>query len=203
MRPSTQSPRTSVPTAPPEAFEQVYARMYAEARGFARRYVGSLWCDDVVQDAFLSLWTRCYKECDPPAEPVDALVYKILRRRIIDVLRAQSVRAEVDGAEERIRDASARIENQMDTAGVAEGKMLSERIDSITSTFPPKARQAFEAGRVNGFDAKATAEAMGISYDAARWHLKEGLNRVRAALERDGYRVPQALRPGRRSRRHT
>lgn len=193
------------------AFEREYERLYGEARGFAMRFVGTVWCDDVVQDAFLALWQSCYEDGDVPTASIDSLFYKILRRRIIDRLREQTVRDELSAAASgmgemigvgqgdlRVRAITERIENQTNTARVADGEMLAARITYLASTLTPKTRKVFEAGQLNGFDAHATAASLGMSYDAARWHQKEALNRMRAALERDGYPVPAALRAGRR-----
>lgn len=97
---------------------------------------------------------------------------------------------------------SARVsKNQSHTGRVADGRLLQARIEYAAAALPELSRRAFQLGSSNGWDARAIANDLGISYNAARQHLTRARQRVRAALERDGYDVPKALLPGRRGGR--
>jgi RNA polymerase sigma factor (sigma-70 family) len=183
-------------------FGEQYRRLYGKAARFARRFVDDA-AEDVVQDAFLQLWTSCYTEGEVELERADALLLKILRDTIVDYLRAQEREMQRDDDQENILDISARIENQTNTARVAEGNALSARISYIVETLPLARRRVYQIASANMWDARLAARELGIAYNTARWHLTRAVESVRVQLEKDGYRVPASLGVGRRGRRET
>ena len=86
--------------------EALYDRLSRQAFGLAHRMLGdSQSAEDVVQDAFLSVW-RAAERIDASRGKLQSYVLTVVHRRAIDVLRARKAPVTQLGAEDApdIRD---------------------------------------------------------------------------------------------------
>ena len=173
------------------AFAAFYREHYPRARKLARSKVGGLWADEVADDAFMDLWSCCFRDCEPPTEPVTGLLIRILRRRILDRLRADASSEARD--EYHVEGLAPHIQNQTDTARVADGSLLAARMQYLAGALPPKLRRAFELLQLHGRDYALIAAELGVTQVTARWNVSEATRRIRVALEKDGYGVERRL----------
>ena len=168
-------------------------RLYKKGWSVAIKTVGAMWADDAVVQSFTALWDLCYKDGELPKEPVDALFFTILHRRIADRQRSET---SVQGREENasyIEDVVGDIHRRTNTMLVAEGAMLSARVDYLVATFPPEMRRAMQALKANEWHTKDAAQAIGMNYELMKWHRRNGISRLRQQLLRDGYQPPAAM----------
>lgn len=178
---------------------ELYVRLQKKAIAFARQQVGSDAADDVVQQAFLEVLEVCFANDDAPERAVDALFFRILRHRCVDWQRGvrRHVSAPDKQADSGVVELAVWVDNRS-PALVADGSMLSARVDYVIETMPPEMQRVMRAARDIGWDkARAIADVTGMRYDLVKWHLKQGLERLRRQLEKDGYPVPAHLRIGR------
>lgn len=172
---------------PEDALRAQMRRLTRVARKYARGRVGDA-ADDVLQEAFMTLWQVAYASGKAtPEGDTDKLFYRILRRRIVDELRGLSRREELD--DHHVLDLASYIEANNNVARVAEAKIMSERVDYLIAAMPDKMRSAFLMHR-DGHDAHDIAGALQVSYETARWHVAEARNRLRKQLDTDGYELP-------------
>ncbi len=176
-------------------YAALYEREFERACRFAERYLrnGGV---DAAQDAFAEFWINVVLEGDGDVRSSRALLYKILRNRILMTRR--------DRKRERLALASPEVANllgdrrtnQLATLRVAEGNQLADRIAYIAATLPTVRRRAYELASANGWDARKVATQLEIAYNTARWYLTEAVAEIRRTLERDGYAVPATLGKG-------
>ena len=178
----------------------LYRRMQPKGRVFACEEVGFEAADDLVQQTFLEIWRVCYAETEEPTEPTEFLFWRLLRNRCYDWRRTdheheyEAIREPVSG---EVAPATPYADNRHNPGMVAEGSMLAARVDYVIATFPPEMRRVMTAAREHDFEARRIAEATGMRLDLVKWHLKEGRERLRKQLEKDGYGVPTHLKTGR------
>ena len=180
------------------AMFDLFVRLSKPGRRFAAQQVGDDSADDVVQQAFLEVFDACFRDGEPPPQPVDALFFRILRLRCVDSLRhaGRHVRAPDRQGDSGVIELPAWVE-QRNPAEVADGSMLAARVDQIIGAMPPEMQRVMSAARQVGFEGRAIAESTGMKRELVKWHLKEGRERLRRQLEQDGYAVPEKLRIGR------
>jgi RNA polymerase sigma factor (sigma-70 family) len=180
------------------AMFDLFVRLSTSGRRFAEQHVGDDAADDVVQQAFLEVFDASFSDGEPPTHPVDALFFRILRNRCVDWLRHRDrhVRAPDRQGDSGVIELPAWVD-QRNPAQVADGSMLSARVDEVIGHMPPEMQRVMTAGRQVGFESRPIAEATGMKHELVKWHLKQGRARLRRQLEQDGYEVPAQLHIGR------
>jgi RNA polymerase sigma factor (sigma-70 family) len=176
----------------------LFVRLSNSGRRFAEQHVGDDAADDVVQQAFLEVFDAAFRDGEPPGHPVDALFFRILRNRCVDWLRHRDrhVRAPDRQGDSGVIEPAAWVDHR-NPAHVADGSMLSERIDEVIGHMPPEMQRVMKVARQVGFESRPIAEATGMKHELVKWHLKRGRERLRRQLEQDGYAVPAQLHIGR------
>lgn len=176
----------------------LYVRLCRPARTFVLQHVPEEAAEDIVQQAFLEVVEATFRDDAAPPQPADALFFRILRLRCVDYIRLEARETPVPA-----QDISGEVlplawrDNRDNPALVADGSMLAARVDYVIETMPPEMRRVMRAGREHDWEARAIAEATGINHGLVKWHLKEGRERLRRQLEKDGYAVPAHLKIGR------
>lgn len=168
------------------AFEKVYRQLYSRACSVVRKHAGDS-TEDIVQQAFLEMWEACYMNGELPEESPKGFLYRVLRHRLVDHIRADSRSLERDVDVELVDEEVNQPLNALDARRVADGNLLQARIDYLVAAMPPKTAQAWQLSIEHHRDPDAIAAALGVSKDTARWHVWEAKKRLRAALEKDGY----------------
>src|SRR4028119_2138555 len=158
------------------AFEVVYDRHSSAAFSLAYRMVGTrAAAEDVVQEAFLSLW-RSNARYDRTRGSVRTWVLGIVHNRAIDALRRSFVhdrrRASDEGIEERF-EAKERTESEV--ARRDEARTVRAAMD----TLPTEQCQVIELAYFGGFTHTEIAEMLETPIGTIKGRMRLGLEKLR------------------------
>jgi RNA polymerase sigma-70 factor (ECF subfamily) len=163
----------------PRAFELVYDRHSGAAFSLAYRMVGrGNVAEDVVQEAFLSIW-RSGARYERTRGSVRTWVLGIVHHRAIDQLRRSSVhdkrRASDEGLEERL-ESGERTDNE-----VARREEAAS-IRSAMTTLPADQSHVIELAYFGGFTHTEIAEILGAPVGTVKGRMRLGLEKLRNQL---------------------
>jgi RNA polymerase sigma-70 factor (ECF subfamily) len=163
----------------PRAFELLYDRPGGAAFSLAYRMVGTrASAEDVVQEAFLSLW-RSGAAYDRTRGSVRSWVLGVVRNRAIDLFRRETVRTgrdvSAEGVVERMRAAE-------DVAGDAERRQDARDVRSALSVLPSEQRHVIELAYFGGFSHMQIAEMLDLPPGTVKGRMRLGLSKLRLAL---------------------
>jgi RNA polymerase sigma-70 factor, ECF subfamily len=161
------------------AFEVVYDRHSTAAYSLAYRMVGSRnAAEDVVQEAFLSLW-RSGARYDRARGSVRTWVLGIVHNRAIDALRRSLVhdrrRASDEGIEERFE---ARERTDVEAARNDEARELHAAL----RTLPAEQSRVIELAYFGGFSHSEIAELLETPIGTVKGRMRLGLEKMRGQL---------------------
>lgn len=162
-----------------QAFELVYERHATAAFSLAYRMTGTRnVAEDVVQEAFLSLW-RSGARYDRTRGSVRTWVLGIVHNRAIDALRRHLVherrRASDEGLEERF-DSGERVD--VEAARRGEAREVREAIESL----PPEQSKVIELAYFGGFSHSEIAEMLETPIGTVKGRMRLGLEKLRDRL---------------------
>ncbi len=162
-----------------EAFEVVYERHSHAAFSLAYRMCGTrAAAEDVVQEAFLSLW-RSGARYDRTRGSVRTWVLGIVHNRAIDSLRRSVVhdrrRASDEGIEERFE---ARERTEVEVARLDE----AEEIRQALRTLPTEQGRVIELAYFGGFTQTEIASMLDAPLGTVKGRMRLGLEKMRAQL---------------------
>ena len=162
-----------------QAFEMIYERHSTAAFSLAYRMVGRRGtAEDVVQEAFLSLW-RSGARYDHTRGSVRTWVLGIVHHRAIDALRRSMVhdkrRASDEGLEERF-EAKERTDVQAARREEATG------VRSALATLPEEQSKAIELAYFGGFSHSEIAQMLDQPIGTIKGRMRLGLEKMRAGL---------------------
>ena len=163
----------------PRAFEVVYERHSGAAFSLAYRMVGrGNVAEDVVQEAFLSIW-RSGARYERARGSVRTWVLGIVHHRAIDQLRRSSVhdkrRASDEGLEERL-ESGERTDDE-----VARREEAAS-IRSAMDTLPADQSQVIELAYFGGFTHTEIAEMLEAPVGTVKGRMRLGLEKLRNQL---------------------
>ena len=161
------------------AFEAVYERHSGAAFSLAYRMVGrGNVAEDVVQEAFLSIW-RSGARYERARGSVRTWVLGIVHHRAIDQLRRSSVhdkrRASDEGLEERL-ESGERTDVEVARRDEA------ENIRSAMQTLPPEQSHVIELAYFGGFTHTEIAEILETPVGTVKGRMRLGLEKLRDRL---------------------
>jgi len=162
-----------------EAFEVVYERHSHAAFSLAYRMCGSrAAAEDVVQEAFLSLW-RSGARYDRTRGSVRTWVLGIVHNRAIDSLRRSVVhdrkRASDEGIEERFE---ARERTDVEVARLDEAAEIRQAL----TTLPTEQSRVIELAYFGGFTQSEIADMIDTPIGTVKGRMRLGLEKMRAQL---------------------
>jgi RNA polymerase sigma-70 factor, ECF subfamily len=162
-----------------QAFEMIYERHSTAAFSLAYRMVGRRGtAEDVVQEAFLSLW-RSGARYDHTRGSVRTWVLGIVHHRAIDALRRSMVhdkrRASDEGIEERF-EAKERTDVQAARREEATG------VRSALATLPEEQSKAIELAYFGGFSHSEIATMLEMPIGTVKGRIRLGLEKLRGQL---------------------
>jgi RNA polymerase sigma-70 factor (ECF subfamily) len=161
------------------AYEIIFDRHVDAAYALARRMCGprSL-AEDVVQEAFLSIW-RMASRYDPARGSVRTWTLGVVHHRAIDALRHA-------GLHERRRASDKGIEQSLEAAERTESAAIrgSEATDikAALEELPAAQRRAIELAYFGGFTHIEIAEITGAPVGTVKGRMRLGLQRLRGSL---------------------
>jgi RNA polymerase sigma-70 factor (ECF subfamily) len=161
------------------AFEVVYERHSSAAFSLAYRMCGSRSAaEDVVQEAFLSLW-RSGARYDRARGSVRTWVLGIVHNRAIDSLRRSVVhdrrRASDEGIEERFE---AKDRTDVEVARLDEAQEIRDALQ----TLPVEQCRVIELAYFGGFTQTEIASMLDTPIGTVKGRMRLGLEKMRAQL---------------------
>jgi RNA polymerase sigma factor (sigma-70 family) len=149
------------------AYHRFLARLGAHLRAFlGRRLYG--WPDeveDLVQECLLAMHN--HRHTYQPDQPVTAWAHAIARHKLIDLLRAKSVR---EALHDPIDDESALFAQSETEAGDAR-----RDLDGLLEQLPARQRDPIRCVKLQGLTVAETARLTGLSESAVKIGIHRGL----------------------------
>ena len=163
----------------PRAFEAVYERHSGAAFSLAYRMVGrGNVAEDVVQEAFLSIW-RSGARYERARGSVRTWVLGIVHHRAIDQLRRSSVhskrRASDEGLEERLESGER---TDVEVARRDEAQAIRTAMESL----PPEQSHVIELAYFGGFTHTEIADILETPVGTVKGRMRLGLEKLRNTL---------------------
>lgn len=154
------------------AFEQLYRSTYPALLGFARSYVkDDAVAQDVVQDAFTSMWRRRSK-LDTEGS-IKAYLYKVVRNKALNAIRNDSLRSV---RQSEYADEATDVVDPVDTVDATQ---LRGKLNAWIEALPERQREALMLSRFDGLSHSEIADVMGVSARTVNNHLVSALRFLR------------------------
>jgi RNA polymerase sigma-70 factor, ECF subfamily len=164
----------------PVAFEVFYDRHGGAAYSLAHRIVGDRQlAEDVIQDAFLSIW-RSRARYDPTRGSVRSWTLGVVRNRAIDALRRTSGSApKLDLDDAALLEAQAAPER---TESQAIRRDAAERVRGAVGKLPPEQSEVITLAFFGGFSHSEIASMLGAPLGTVKGRMRLGLEKLRETL---------------------
>jgi RNA polymerase sigma-70 factor (ECF subfamily) len=159
------------------ALAGLYDRYGRLAYALAYRILGETEAaEDVVQDAFISVWRGAGSYRRERGNPRGWLL-SIVHHRAVDVLRRKTAfrPAPLEIAEQRAADE--------DTAAMAERNVEQQTVRLALQALPDAQRRTIELAYFGGYTHVELAELMGVPLGTVKGRMRIGLQKMRRALE--------------------
>jgi RNA polymerase sigma-70 factor, ECF subfamily len=161
------------------AFEVVFDRHGGVAFSLAYRMCGQrTMAEDVVQEAFLSLW-RTGARYDRTRGSVRSWVLSTVHNRAIDALRRGLVRDSHNVSDYQIEE---RIVAPERTEAEVSRRDEAHRVRSALQGLPPEQRQVIELAYFGGFSHTQIAEMLEMPVGTVKGRMRLGLMKLRLVL---------------------
>ena len=161
------------------AFEVLFDRHADAAFSLAYRMCGRRgMAQDVVQEAFLSLW-RSGVRYDRARGSVRTFILGVVRNRTIDLFRRDTVRA---GRDINTEDVVERISSAEDVPRDAERREDARDVRAALRNLPPDQRQVIELAYFGGFSHSQIAEMLEVPPGTVKGRMRLGLTKLRVAM---------------------
>jgi RNA polymerase sigma-70 factor, ECF subfamily len=163
-----------------EAFEVIFDRHADAAFSLAYRMCGRRsMAEDVVQDAFLSLW-RSGARYDRTRGGVRSWVLRVVHNRAIDAFRRETIRSSRDVHDEGIAERIASTER---TEVEAERRDEAQQVRSALGGLPADQRQVIELAFFGGFSHSQIAEMLKLPTGTVKGRMRLGMTKMRISLD--------------------
>jgi RNA polymerase sigma-70 factor (ECF subfamily) len=161
------------------AFEVIFDRHADAAFSLAYRMCGRRGAaEDVVQEAFLSLW-RSGARYDRTRGSVRSWVLGVVHNRAIDMFRREVVHNSRDVSDEGLAE---RIKAPEDTETEVQRREAAGQVRSALRELPPDQRQVIELAYFGGFSHSQIAEMLKLPAGTVKGRMRLGLTKMRLAL---------------------
>jgi RNA polymerase sigma-70 factor, ECF subfamily len=168
-----------------EAFEVIFDRHSTAAFSLAYRMCGRRsTAEDIVQDAFLSLW-RSSSGYEPSRGSVRSWVLSVVHNRAIDAFRRQGSRDSRNVPDEGIAE---RLPAPDATDVEVERRDDARQVRTALEELPPDQRQVIELAYFGGFTHTQIAEMLDLPPGTVKGRMRLGLTKMRYVLG-EGARV--------------
>ncbi|HUB05121.1 MAG TPA: sigma-70 family RNA polymerase sigma factor [Solirubrobacteraceae bacterium] len=162
-----------------QAFEVVFDRHSSAAFSLAYRMCGRrAAAEDIVQDAFLSLW-RSGSGYDPTRGSVRSWVLSVVHNRAVDAMRRVGAKAGRDVPDEGIAE-------RLPAADVTDAEVVrrddARQVRSALDELPADQRQVIELAYFGGFTHNQIAEMLDLPPGTVKGRMRLGLTKLRFFL---------------------
>lgn len=157
-----------------DALDALYERYKGQGFGLAYRITSSREAaEEVLQDAFLSVWRRAETFAGGPVRP---WLFSIIHHRAVDYLRRPSRPAsELDEA--------VLLPGSQDVFSDVYANISREKIKEAMSALPAEQRQALELFYFGGMTFTEIAQTLDVPSGTLKSRVRLGLARLRTALK--------------------
>jgi RNA polymerase sigma-70 factor, ECF subfamily len=160
-------------------FEVIFDRHAGAGYSLALRMCGRrALAEDIVQEAFLSLW-RSGSGYDRARGSVRSWVLSAVHNRAVDALRRAGAKAGRDVSDEGIAE---RLPARDATDAEVERREESRRVRSALDELPPDQRQVIELAYFGGLSHSQIAEMLDLPPGTVKGRMRLGLTKMRSAL---------------------
>ncbi|WP_298781825.1 RNA polymerase sigma factor [uncultured Polaribacter sp.] len=158
--------------------EEIYNNLYKTHAESLRNHLyfkfGNLkQAEDVVQDAFIKLWTKC---ANVIYEKAAGFLYTIAKNLFIDNIRSKKVALKFEKNVMQVQD------NQ-DPYFHLRTKEFKDQIEAVISALPEKQREAFLLNRIEKLTYKEIALKLEISQTAVEKRIAKALIKLKEITE--------------------
>jgi RNA polymerase sigma-70 factor (ECF subfamily) len=161
------------------AFEVIFDRHSDVAFSLAYRMCGRrAMAEDVVQEAFLSLW-RSGARYDRARGSVRSWVLGVVHNRAIDLFRRDTVRAGKDVSDE---DAVQRLASDESIEREVQRREDATHVRAALAELPGEQRQVVELAYFGGFSHSQIAEMLSLPTGTVKGRMRLGLTKLRLNL---------------------
>lgn len=161
------------------AFEVIFDRHSPAGYSLAMRMCGRrALAEDIVQDAFLSLW-RSGSGYDRARGSVRSWVLSAVHNRAVDALRRSGAKAGRDVSDEGIAE---RLPARDATDAEVERRDESRRVRAALDELPGDQRQVIELAYFGGLSHSQIAEMLDLPPGTVKGRMRLGLTKMRLAL---------------------
>jgi RNA polymerase sigma-70 factor (ECF subfamily) len=161
------------------AFEVVFDRHGSASFSLAYRMCGRrAVAEDVVQEAFLSLW-RSGARYDPMRGSVRSWVLAVVHHRAIDALRRGVVR---DGRAAAAGDFAEHVAASENTEAEVVRRDEARNVRGALQELPSEQRQVIELAYFGGFTHVQIADMLELPVGTVKGRMRLGLTKMRVAL---------------------
>jgi RNA polymerase sigma-70 factor (ECF subfamily) len=161
------------------AFEVIFDRHSGAGYSLALRMCGRrALAEDIVQEAFLSLW-RSGAGYDRARGSVRSWVLSAVHNRAVDALRRAGAKAGRDVSDEGIAE---RLPARDATDAEVERREESRRVRVALRELPPDQRQVIELAYFGGLSHSQIAEVLELPPGTVKGRMRLGLTKMRSAL---------------------
>jgi RNA polymerase sigma-70 factor (ECF subfamily) len=162
-----------------QAFEVIFDRHADAAFSLAYRMCGRrTMAEDIVQEAFLSLW-RSGARYDQRRGSVRSWVLSVVHNRAIDTFRRSRVRTSRDVSDEGITERMA-ADERTDTE--VERRDQAVRVRGALGELPAEQRKVIELAYFGGFSHSEISEMLKLPAGTVKGRMRLGLSKLRMAL---------------------
>ncbi len=160
----------------PSALEALVGRYWEPLVRYAVRLLRSVdVAEDVVQDAFLTVWEE-RKSWKPVGTP-QAYLYRIVRNRALQELRTGELHAR------KAPEVARRRPTVPTPLEVTAGRELDRAFQEALDALPDRRREAFVLRRYHRLTLAEVAETMGVSPQTVSNHVSMAVAELRKALQ--------------------
>lgn len=157
------------------AFEALFRATYPNLFRYARRLTGqAAQAEDVVQEAFLRIWTR--RASLDAEKSLRSLLYVTVRHLAFGQERKAHRRKE-------LREAMVSPRTPLRPDETTGARELGAYVDRWVDELPERRREAFRLSRYDGLTYAEIAEVMGLSIKTVENHIWLALRHVRQRLK--------------------
>ena len=162
-----------------QAFEVIFDRHTDAAFSLAYRMCGRrTMAEDVVQEAFLSLW-RSGARYDHRRGSVRSWVLGVVHNRAIDNFRRDVVRTSRDVSDDGITE---RMASEDRTDSEVERREEAQQVRTALVDLPAEQRQVIELAYFGGFSHSQIAEMLKLPAGTVKGRMRLGLTKMRTTL---------------------
>jgi RNA polymerase sigma-70 factor (ECF subfamily) len=161
------------------AFDVIFDRHAGAAYSLAYRMCGrQAMAEDVVQEAFVSLW-RSGARYDRARGSVRSWVLSVVHNRAIDAFRKEAANSARDVRDEGLAE---RLEDDVRTDREAERRDDARQVRTALDELPTEQRQVIELAYFGGFTHTEIADMLGLPAGTVKGRMRLGLSKLRVSL---------------------